>query len=119
MGRDTLRHRIKFLDLRARVGTAVLLSVWLLSPGFSATQSRAESISVRVATRPISPTPYSVTLPEKLGTIHAGKDRLLSFEVSGRIDSMRDEGERVQHGEGIASLDLRLEEVRSPPFSTR
>ena len=53
-----------------------------------------------------------MTLPEKLGLIHAGKHRMLSFEVSGRIESIADSGAAILRGEPIANLDLRLEQAR-------
>jgi membrane fusion protein (multidrug efflux system) len=74
--------------------------------------ARAEEPAALVATRLIEPGPYRISLPEKLGRLEAGRDRTLSFEVSGRIATVVREGEAVEAGDTIASLDTGLETAR-------
>jgi membrane fusion protein (multidrug efflux system) len=62
-----------------------------------------------VATKRLSPAPYAVTLPDKLGVLEAGKHRVLAFDVPGRLEEVSPEGQRVAAGDEVARLDAALE----------
>jgi len=67
---------------------------------------------VLVATRPVQPAPYDLTLPEKVGLLEAGEHRALAFEVPGRLAMQAPDGTAVAAGEVIAELDHDLERAQ-------
>lgn len=62
-----------------------------------------------VATRLLTPAPYEITLPAKVGTLEAASDMALSFVVPGRIARILGVGARVAAGDEVAALDSALE----------
>jgi len=62
-----------------------------------------------VATQTLVPAPHQRTLPRKLGVLEAAERRQLSFEVSGRLLDVVDEGTAVTPDTVIARLDATME----------
>ena len=65
-----------------------------------------------VATTRVEPGPYSLTLPEKGGVLRGGEERVLAFEVPGRVERIQPEGQRVGAGEVVAQLGAALERAQ-------
>ncbi len=65
-----------------------------------------------IATRLLESGLREVTLPEKVGVLLADEQRDLSFEVSGRLESIVEEGTVVSPGATVASLASELETAR-------
>jgi membrane fusion protein (multidrug efflux system) len=87
---------------------AARLSVLLL---FVASHAQAEDDGIVVATVLLDPAPYTVTLPDKVGVLGAATRLDLSFEVSGRVELILQEGTRVAPGDVVAQLDAALEQA--------
>ena len=90
-------------------GFAILAGACLAGP---LALADSEERTALVATRRIEPGPYRITLPEKLGQLEAGRDRVLAFDGSGRIKWVATEGETITSGEPVAILDSGLEQAR-------
>ena len=72
---------------------------------------RADDAGLIVATVDVSPAPYTLTLPDKVGVLEAASSLELSFEVSGRVERILGQGARVAEGELVAELDTDLEKA--------
>lgn len=84
----------------------------LLLIALLATARTAAADPVIVATRLLESGRHELTLPEKVGVLLADEQRDLSFEVSGRIESIVEEGTPVSPGDTIAKLASDLEMAR-------
>ena len=62
-----------------------------------------------VATRTLEARAHRIALPAKVGVLEAAADRMLSFEVPGRLVRVLGEGARVVTGDVVAGLDTALE----------
>jgi membrane fusion protein (multidrug efflux system) len=65
-----------------------------------------------VATQRLEAGPYEVTLPEKVGVLRAAEERVLAFEVPGRLERIADENSVVAAGDVLAELDSALERAQ-------
>jgi len=81
----------------------------ITSLAFSFGLARAEDDQVAVATVELTPAPYTLTLPDKVGVLGAAASLELSFEVSGRVERILGQGARVEQGDVVAELDSDLE----------
>ncbi len=75
----------------------------------AATASEAGSSARLVSTRYLDPGAIAVTLPPKAGVLVAKHERILAFDVLGRITRIAQEGSRVASGEIVAELESALE----------
>ena len=80
-----------------------------LALALSATSLLAAERPRLIATTHVQPAPYSLTLPEKVGVLRGGEERVLAFEVRGRVERIQPEGQRVATGEVVAQLETALE----------
>jgi membrane fusion protein (multidrug efflux system) len=76
-----------------------------------AIHAQADDGGVVVATVTLEPAPYTVTLPDKVGVLAAATRLELSFEVSGRVELILEQGTRVVPGDVVAQLDPALEQA--------
>jgi RND family efflux transporter MFP subunit len=93
---------------RTYVSTPVALLGAMLFGGAAATAAEPALIATRVLESGVR----DVTLPEKVGVLLADEQRDLSFEVSGRLESIANEGTVVQPGDSVAQLASELEQAR-------
>ncbi len=78
---------------------------------FALVAAAAEEVAL-VATIAVAPVSYDRTLPEKVGALLAAEHRLLAFEISGRLQTIAEEGQRVAAGKVVAQLDSALERAQ-------
>jgi membrane fusion protein (multidrug efflux system) len=102
-----MRQRIPRRKI-TREGALLLCLAGAILLGAAAPEPRA----ALVATAQLSPAPYDITLPDKLGVLEAGEHRILAFEIPGRLEQVAANGSRVVAGEEIARLDATLERAR-------
>ncbi len=65
-----------------------------------------------VATVLVRPASYDRTLPEKVGALLPEEHRLLAFEAPGRLQTIVEEGQRVEGAAVVAHLDSALERAQ-------
>jgi membrane fusion protein (multidrug efflux system) len=95
--------------LGSRVRTLTIASILISIVSLGA--AHADDGQVAVATLELTPAPYTLTLPDKVGVLGAAASLELSFEVSGRVDRILGQGARVEEGAVVAELDRDLEKA--------
>lgn len=69
-------------------------------------------VGVVVAARSLEPRGFDVGLPAKVGRLAAGEQRVLAFQVSGRLERRAEPGDAVAAGQPIAALDRELQTLQ-------
>ncbi len=107
-GRGVLRVTFT-LGIVALAGLAVAFGSQHLAQRANSAPAPAPAPTMPVATAPVVLEPgYSVTR-SFVGQIEPQRTAAMSFELSGRLDEVLvDEGEAVERGEHLATLDMRL-----------
>jgi membrane fusion protein (multidrug efflux system) len=95
------------------LGAGLAMIALLVLSGWTDAAS-GDDTGVPVATVELELAPHTLTLPDKVAILEAATSLDLSFEVSGRVERILDQGARVEKDAVIAVLDNDLEaaEVR-------
>jgi membrane fusion protein (multidrug efflux system) len=106
------------MDLWSRLLAVGVAGSAMMALGVGAMPCSAESERSDRSKRPlvavgeIHAQSVRLTLPDKVGVLQGGRERILAFEVGGRLESIGSSGSEVKAGEIIAALGASLERAR-------